>query len=450
MQRVLAVENGGLAARHGIIPGDVIESINGEPLIDDIDYQALTSARHLHLRIRKADGRYSEVDIIKSTSSPLGLTFEQLGSPDILLCGNNCIFCFVDQMPDGMRDTLYVKDDDWRMSLRMGNFITLTNVGEREFDRILRRKVSPLYISVHATNPAVRISMLRNRRAGHLMECLHKLKDAGLCYHCQIVLCPGINDGAVLEQTLQDLLSLAPNVLSVALVPVGLTRFREGLDTLASYHQQSAREVLEICHSYQEKALARFGKRLIYPADEFICIAQSPLPDGLYYEGYPQLENGIGMIRLMEDELEAAAVAGGREDERKNVPVRLVIACGTSIQPYLSTWAETYKRSHVHATVVPIRNRFFGESVTVSGLVVGQDLAEQLTGIPMDLLMLPDTMLNREGTLFLDDFSVEQLQDALGVPIAVVPVDGYELYKALQDPHGLLNEQKGMKNGDSI
>ena len=450
MQRVLAVENGGLAARHGIMPGDIIESINGEPLIDDIDYQALTSARRLNLIIRKADGGCSEVDIVKPISSPLGLTFEYSKSQDVRLCGNNCVFCFVDQMPKGMRDTLYVKDDDWRMSLRMGNFVTLTNVGEREFARILRRKVSPLYISVHATDPAVRVSMLRNKHAGQLMDRLHKLREAGLSFHCQIVLCPGLNDGAVLEQTLRDLLSLVPNTLSIALVPVGLTRFREGLDQLDTYNRTTAREVLDICRRYQEEAFARYGKYLIYPADEFICLAQAPLPSEEHYEGYPQLENGIGMIRLMEDELAAAAAADRQTDNQEAVRFRLGMACGTSIQPYLSAWAEKYKGHHVDAKVYPIHNDFFGETVTVSGLLVGQDLASQLADNPMDLLLLPDTMLNREGDLFLDDWTVEQLQATLGVPVIVVPVDGYSLYKALQNPGSLLSEQKETENGDSV
>lgn len=438
MHQVLAVEERSLAARHGIVPGDMILSINGEPVIDDIDYQALTAKRQLKLVILKADGRRVSVRIVKPAFAPLGIQFEQAIVCDPRECSNNCVFCFVDQMPSGMRDSLYVKDDDWRLSLMMGNFVTLTNVGEWEFDRILRRRASPLYVSIHATDPDVRVSMMRQQRAALLMPRLKRLQDAGLSFHGQVVLCPGLNDGPVLEKTLSDLYAMRPHALSVALVPVGLTKYRDGLTDLRPFSKAEAREVLALCAHYQQQAFAEAGDHFVYPADELICVAEAPLAAEEAYDGYPQIENGIGMIRMFEEELTQALTAEEMEDVIIGHSTRVTIACGTSIEPYMRGWARRAAPGHVKADVRAIRNDFFGRTVTVSGLITGRDLALQLAGSETDLVLLPSTMLNSEQEVFLDNMTVAELQTIVNVPVRVIQSKGDRLVAALQRPDALI------------
>ncbi len=330
MHQVVAVEERSLAARHGIVPGDLILSINGEKLIDDIDYQALTAARRVRLDILREDGSQRQVTILKPVAAPLGIQFAESIICDPRTCGNHCVFCFVDQMPKGMRASLYVKDDDWRLSLMMGNFVTLTNVGEREFQRIIKRRASPLYVSVHATDPAVRSVMMGQPRAALLMDRLNRMREADLQFHCQVVLCPGLNDGPVLDNTLEDLYRMRPHALSVALVPVGLTKFRQGLTELRPFTKEDALAALGICRRWQDKAFADDGQRFVQPADELICLAEAALPPEESYDGYPQIENGIGMIRLFEEEISEALgqpMATGAHPEK----TRVTVACGTSI-----------------------------------------------------------------------------------------------------------------------
>ncbi len=443
MHQVTAVDQGSLAARHGIAQGDLIVRINGETLIDEVDYQALTSVRHVSMRLINPDGQEREVDIVKPSHAPLGLHFEDTLVCDPRSCTNNCVFCFVDQMPKGLRQTLYVKDDDWRLSLMMGNFVTLTNVNDREFERIIRRKASPLYISVHATNPEIRTAMLRQARAGQLMARLVRLKDEGLDFHCQIVLVPGINDGPVLEDTLDDLLALRPNALSVALVPVGLTRFRTDLTSIRPYTRPQALEVLGICERYQKRALAEKGKRFVYPADELICIAEAPLPSHESYEGYPQMENGIGLIRIFDQELKDASddIKAPLADNWPNI----TIACGVSIEPFMKGWVSRYAPEGARVKVQAIRNRFFGESVTVSGLIVGADLAEQIDQSDAQLILIPDSMLNSDKTLFLDDMSIPDIEARLGIPVQAIACHGEALLDALYYPDVYLKTDASAK-----
>lgn len=440
MHQIIAVDKGSFAARYGIVPGDFVLSINGEPLIDDIDYQALTAARRLKIQLIGENGEKRLVEILKPGQAPLGLRFAQTLVCDPRSCSNHCVFCFVDQMPTGMRKSLYVKDDDWRLSLMMGNFVTLTNVGERELDRIIRRKASPLYISVHATDPEVRVAMMNQPRAAELMPRLRRLCDAGISFHCQIVLCPGLNDGAVLQRSLEELYAMRPYALSVALVPVGLTKYREALTELQPYGAKTAEQVLQICEAFQQKALQESGTRFVFAADEFICLADALLPPDEAYEGYPQLENGIGMIRSFQCDLEDALKTA--EPLVRTKTYHLLIACGTSIAPYMREWASKCVGPGVSAEVVPVLNRFFGETVTVSGLVVGQDLAQQLFGRSADLVLLPDNMLNANKAMFLDDMSVDQLQQILGIPVRPIPCDGHDFCSALQDPSVLFTQGK--------
>ena len=430
MRRISSVMLGSPAQRHRIQPGDVLLLINGEPVLDEIDYQALTARRHVKVLLQSEDGQQREVDILKDDATPLGLEFDDslIGNPRT--CSNNCVFCFVAQMPPGMRESLYVKDDDWRLSLLTGSYITLTNVSEREFARIIKRRASPLYISVHSTDEELRTEIMGNRHAGLLMERLRRLRDAGIHFHCQLVLCPGLNDGPAMVKSLNDLLSLHPHARSVALVPVGLTRHREGLSPILPYTLEKAREVLALAGAFQEKTLRETGTRFAFAADEFFAIAGLPVPEAGAYEDFPQLENGVGMLRKFEDELAAAhaedadaALAGGKRT--------VLLPCGTAVFPYAQAWLARYKPDWVEAVLVPIRNEMFGETVTVSGLIGGRDLIAQTKGIRADEVLIVSDMLNSEGTMFLDDVTPQDVSEALGMPLRVFRNDGWDFYAAI-------------------
>ena len=417
----------GIAYRRGIRAGDSLIAINGEPILDEIDYQALTNRQRLDMLIRRPDGTEETVRVIKAREAPLGLQMADTLACRPYPCKNKCVFCFIDQMPPGMRETLYVKDDDWRLSLMMGNYITLTNVDEKEFQRILRRKASPLYISVHATDPDVRFRMMKNPNARFIMERLRALQEAGLRFHCQIVLCPGYNDGEVLKKTLMDLSAMYPAAQSAALVPVGLTKFREGLAKVEPFCRDTARAVMDIAHDFQRKMLSSIGTRFVFPSDEMVLIAGEELPAEEEYEGYPQLENGVGLLRKFEEGLEAAA----RENTRAAVPRRVRVPCGASIAPVMREWIRKYGPEGVQAAVQPIRNTFFGETVTVTGLITGGDLMEQLRDADEDEILLCSNTLRAEGDLFLDGTPLEQVRRALHSPVTVVPNDGAALFRAL-------------------
>ncbi len=422
-----AVQPHGVAYRRGLRAGDSILAINGEPVLDEIDYQALTNRTRLDILVRRADGREETVRIIKAREAGLGLQLADTLACKPYPCKNKCVFCFIDQMPPGMRDTLYVKDDDWRLSLMMGNYITLTNVDDREFERILRRKASPLYISVHATDPDVRVAMMKNPNARFLMDRLHALSEAGLRFHCQIVLCPGYNDGDVLRKTLSDLAALYPAAQSAALVPVGLTRFRQNLAPLEPYDREKARAVMAIAHEYQGRLLRDLGTRFVFPSDEMVLIAGEKLPEEAEYEGYPQLENGVGLLRRFEDALAEAA----RENTLPARPRRVRIPCGKSIAPIMKQWTEQYGPEGVSVAVQPIRNTFFGETVTVTGLITGGDLIAQLRDADEDEILLCANTLRDQGDLFLDDISLSQVRAALKPAVTVVPNTGAALFGAL-------------------
>lgn len=417
-----------IASKLGLKAGDAIVSIAGETVVDQIDYQALTASSDFPMEVRRADGSRLVLRVRKEDWEPLGITLDQTIVSKPRPCANHCIFCFIDQMPPGMRDTLYVKDDDWRLSLMMGNYITMTNITEAEFDRILRRRVSPLYISVHTTNPALRCRMLRNKNAGQLMERLRRLADAGLRFHCQVVLCPGWNDGEELQRTVRDLAALYPAAQSVALVPVGLTRFREGLDVIEPYNRESAARLVKEAESLQAHFLQTLGSRFVFPSDEFYCLSRLPLPEDECYEDYPQLENGVGMLRMFETDLGFAA-----EDEPvpETPPRRLVIACGTSVAPIMQGWCDRFAPRGTAVKVKPIINRFFGESVTVSGLITGGDLIAQLQGEQCDEILIVRDMIRNEGDLFLDDMTVSAVRAALPAPLRVVRNTGEGFWRAI-------------------
>ena len=421
------VQPGSIANRLGLRAGDMIERIAGEPVIDQIDYQALTAQESFDIDVSRG-GQALTFHVDKEDWEPLGVTLDQSIVSRPRPCRNHCVFCFIDQMPPGMRDTLYVKDDDWRLSLMMGNFITMTNLSESEMDRIIRRRVSPLYVSVQATDPEVRCRLLRNPTAGDVMDKLRRLKENGLRFHCQLVLCPGWNDGAVLEKSLRDLRSLAPAACSVALVPVGLTRFREGLAKIEPYTRESAAALIRQIEPLQKQYLKEIGTRFVFPADEFYCLSGLPLPEDEAYEDYPQLENGVGMLRMFETDLRFAA---WDEPVAETAPRRLVIACGTSVAAQMQRWCDELAPKGTTVEVHPIVNRFFGESVTVTGLITGGDLVEQLRDVACDRILICRDMIRNEGDLFLDGMSVAEARRQLSAPLQIVKNTGEAFWRAI-------------------
>lgn len=422
------VQPGSIAQRLGLQAGDQLEFIAGEPVIDQIDYQALTAQSRFDITILKPDGARKIVHVRKQDWEPLGLTLDQSIVSSPRPCRNHCIFCFIDQMPPGMRETLYVKDDDWRLSLMMGNYITMTNIDDKEFDRIIRRRVSPLYISVHCTDPDMRVKMLRNPQAARIMERLQQLRENGIRFHCQVVLCPGWNDGEILNRTIEDLATLAPAAQSVALVPIGLTKFRKGLPCIRPYDRETACDLIESVRPLQERFMRELGTRFVFPADEFYCLSELPIPADEEYEDYPQIENGVGMLRMFETDLRYAA----EDYPVECTPERhLVIATGTSVAPFLQQLADQYAPKGTHVTVLPIINRFFGETVTVAGLITGGDLVAQCRDIKADEILIVRSMIRAEGDRFLDDMTVEEARKALPAPLRITENSGEGFWRAI-------------------
>ena len=422
------VQPGSIAARLGLTAGDRLDRIAGEPVIDQIDYQALTAQSRFDMTVTRTDGTVQTLHVRKQDWEPLGLTLDQSIVSSPRPCRNHCVFCFIDQMPPGMRKTLYVKDDDWRLSLMMGNYITMTNIDDDEFDRIIRRRVSPLFISVHTTDPDLRVKMLRNPRAGQIMDRLRQLRDSGIRYHCQVVLCPGWNDGDALTRTLDDLRGLYPAAQSVALVPIGLTKFRDGLPYIKPYNKDMAAALIRQAEPLQQRYLSEIGTRFVFPADEFYCLSGLPLPEDEAYEDYPQIENGVGMLRMFETDLRFAA-----EDEPvAETPRRhLVIATGTSVAPFLQRLADQYAPKGTTVTVKPIVNHFFGESVTVAGLITGRDLINQCRDVVADEILSVRSMIRAEGDLFLDDMTVGEVRQALPAPLRITESSGEDFWRAI-------------------
>jgi len=433
-QLITGVADGSVARRYGLRPGDGLLSMNGEPVLDEIDYQALSSRSTVTLALERADGRAETLVIRKEEWEPLGLRFGDGMKLTPRNCNNRCVFCFIDQMPPGMRSTLYVKDDDWRYSLMMGNFVTLTNVSEREFQRIIQRHASPLYVSVHATDPALRCRMMNNRFAGDILRKLTRLKDAGIRFHCQIVCCPGLNDGDVLMKTLADLRALAPAVLSVAVVPVGLTKFREGLTPLTTFTCETAGELLKQLAPFQAECRKTLGTTFVFPSDEFYCLSGEPVPPAEWYEGYPQIENGVGMLAKLEEELGEAAEDDDAPGGEDLPPRTYVIVSGVSAAPHMRRLAARFAPPSAEVRVQTILNRFFGETVTVTGLLTGGDTLAQLAPEALagaDAVLISRNMLRHERDLFLDDMTFTEFQSRLPAPVRVVE-DGYDLYAALR------------------
>lgn len=428
--RIAGVETGSIAEELGIQPGDLLVAVNGQAVEDVLDYMEWMSSEEMSVTIEKGDGQVWELDIEKDPDEDLGLIFEQPIMDRQRACCNRCIFCFIDQLPRGMRSTLYYKDDDWRLSFLMGNYITLTNLTRHDIERIISKRISPLYISVHTTNPQLRRRMMGNERAGEVLQILKEFEKAGISIHCQIVLCRNWNDGAELERTLSDLWSLRSIVSSVAVVPVGLTKHRQGLESLVPFDAESAARVLEQVKRWQKMCRSQMGTAFVFAADEFYILAGKEFPSYEEYEDFPQIENGVGLIAKLVHEFEEAI-----SDYRGKVaPVKeFAVATGVSAYPTLKAMMDRLQREMMASVhVYPIVNRFFGESVTVAGLITGGDIIAQLEGKDLGkALLIPCTMLRRGEDVFLDDVTLEGLSTALGVPVVPVQVDGNELLETI-------------------
>lgn len=435
--KILAVEPGGPASHAGVRPGETLLSINGNEICDILDYRFYETDRHLSIVLRDGAGAERTVQIRKGQYESIGLEFETYLMDQQHSCTNRCIFCFIDQLPKGLRKSLYFKDDDSRLSFLFGNYVTLTNLKEREVDRIIKMHISPINISVHTTNPELRVKMMGNRFAGKSLDILYRFAKAGIKLNCQIVLCRDINDGEELDRTLKDLTSLWPSVQSVAVVPLGLTKYRQGLYPLTGYDSETARAVVRQLERWGDRCEQKYGQRICYAADEFYLKAQLPIPPAPFYGDFDQLENGVGLMASLKQEfLDALEGFVPPASARK-----VTLATGVAAHPFLDTLLdELRQRCHnLTCNVVPIVNDFFGDTITVAGLVTGGDLLKQLQGRELgDALLLPDVMLRREGDIFLDDVSLEELSEALQIQIITVPNDGYALLDAVvgREEHG--------------
>lgn len=427
------VEAGSIAEELGIEPGDRLLAIDGQEIEDIFDYQFYEESEELLLLIEKADGEQWELEIEKDADESLGISFGEGLMDEYRSCRNRCIFCFIDQMPPGMRDTLYFKDDDSRLSFLQGNYITLTNMSDHDVERIVRYRLEPINISFHTTNPELRCRMLHNRFAGDALKKVDILYQGGIEMNGQIVLCRGVNDGEELERTIRDLTKYLPLLKSVSVVPVGLTRFREGLYPLEPFTREEAREVLRVIHRWQKKIYEEYGIHFIHAGDEWYLLAEEEVPEEERYDGYLQLENGVGMLRLLFNEFEAGMERLGDGDRSGEISA----ATGKLAYPYIRRMADRIQERYpgVKVHVYCIRNDFFGERITVSGLITGQDIIAQLKGKELgSRLLLPCNMLKADEDVFLDDITVKEVSDALQVPVDIVKSSGQDLIDAILGP----------------
>ncbi len=437
--RIREIQPGSIGEELELAPGDVVLAVNGQELEDVFDYEFLCRDEYVELLVRRADGEEVIFEIEKEEDEELGIVFENGLMDEYRSCRNRCVFCFIDQMPPGMRETLYFKDDDARLSFLQGNYITLTNLSENDLNRLIRYRMEPINISIHTMNPELRCRMLHNRFAGEALQALDRLREAELEMNGQIVLCPGYNDGPELRDTLEKLTAYLPYLRSVSVVPVGLTRYREKLTPLAPVTPAVARQTISLVEEFQRRVFPETGLHFVHASDEFYLLAREELPEAERYDGYPQLENGVGTLRLLWDEFQEALEEARMEDPSAGVeaPQRQVVSVGTGqlAAPWISRMARLAEQQFpglaVH--VYPVANTFFGESITVAGLVTGGDLIRQLAGKELgSRLLLPVTMLRSGEQVFLDDVTVEQLQKALQVPVNIVKSSGADLLSAFR------------------
>lgn len=427
---------GSIAEELEIMPGDRLLAIDDQEIEDIFDYQYLTENTYIELLVEKPDGEQWLLEVDKECDEDLGIEFENGLMDEYRHCRNKCVFCFIDQMPPGMRESLYFKDDDSRLSFLQGNYVTLTNMSDHDIERICRYRLSPINISFQTMNPELRCKMLNNRFAGEALKKVDTLSEAGIHMNGQIVLCKGLNDGKELAYSIEQLMKYIPNLESVSVVPVGLSKYREGLYPLEPFDGKEAGEVIDLIERYQRECMQKYGIHFVHASDEWYILAGRKMPEEERYDGYLQLENGVGMVRLLLNEFEEAMETRRERDGFPCMEVKgeLSLATGMLSFPYIKEMADrlmlAYPKLKLH--VYPIVNHFFGENITVSGLITGQDLIEQLQGKALgSVLLLPENMLRCGEGVFLDDVRMEEAGKALQVPVNIVKSSGYEFVETI-------------------
>lgn len=427
--KIFDVTTGSHADKAGIKKGETLLSINSNEIVDVLDYRFYQVNRKLTLDVADEDKNVRTIEMTKGEYEEIGLEFETYLMDKQHSCRNKCIFCFIDQLPKGMRESLYFKDDDSRLSFLFGNYITLTNITEHEIDRIIKMHISPINVSVHTTNPELRCKMMNNRFAGDTLKYLKRFADAGITLNCQIVSCPGINDGDELVRTLTDLENLGVNM--TAIVPVGLTRYRENLYPLVPYNKETAGQTIDIIEKMGDECVKKHGRRIFFPGDEFYLLAEREIPSPEFYEDFSALEDGIGMIAYLTDDV------GWKLEELdadESLCHKVTIACGEGVFPYMKRIMSMINEKFPNITINTraIKNNFFGGGVNVSGLVTGGDLIDQLRGDDLgDRLIITSSMLRFENDLFLDDVSTDDVERELGVTLVPVNNNGNDLVEAV-------------------
>ncbi len=426
---IASVESGSKAEKKGIKAGDNLISINKNDIMDVLDYRFYQNNSKLRVAFIDQNGKIKKVTIRKNEDEELGLNFETYLMDKQHSCLNKCVFCFIDQLPKGLRDSLYFKDDDSRLSFLFGNYITLTNITEHEIERIIKMHISPINISVHTTNPELRVKMMKNKNAGKVLDIIKRFNDAGIKLNCQLVVCPEYNDGKELERSLEDLTNLE-NAECIAEVPVGRTKFRQGLAELTPFNKQTACETIDIINRFGEKCLEKYGSRRVYASDEFYILSERKMPDAEYYGDFLQLENGVGLWSLL---LKEAIYAIDDCDYKLENKRKITIVTGEAAAPLLRQIVDKcqQKWDNLECRVISVKNNFFGELITVAGLVTATDIKAQVTGELGEEMLIPAVMLRNERDMFLDSITMDELSKQLNIPITPVENDGYELIDAI-------------------
>lgn len=433
---IQGIEEGSIAEELEIESGDMLVSINGKEIEDIFDYHYLLEDEYLEVLIEKADGEEWLLEVEKDPDEDLGLCFGESLMDKYRSCHNKCVFCFIDQNPPGMRETIYFKDDDTRLSFLQGNYVSLTNLQKKDIERIIEYKLAPINISVHTTNPELRCKMLNNRFAGRVLEYMDMLYEAGIPMNAQIVLCKGLNDKQELRRTISDLMKYAPLIESLSIVPVGLSKYREGLYPLEPFNKEDAIELIDIVEEYQDIAMKKYGYHFVHASDEWYINAEKEIPDEDNYDGYVQLENGVGMVRLLLDGVDEAITQYLDENGGRTFPKEFKVSTITGVlaQDVMRQVAAKIKVGAplVDLNVYPIINNFFGEKITVTGLLTGRDIVEQLRGKELgDALLLPCNVLKADEDIFLDDMTLAELQNALQVPVIIVQSNGVDIFNSI-------------------